>query len=955
MMTRLCHDQQGLLIKTNNIFRTNDFKIIFNRLGSNIFNCLILGDSPTRLFYQIERNKEISRLEEKLDDFLQQNSEACLVAYGEAGTGKTYLVKLVIESKFSDKMELKVVYWVNATKFDANNFYNKFADDIGLGEQSLSPAERFRKAQSLVQGGLLVIFDDVYQDSFYEIVPIFEKFGNATRALCIARELRDESTFPNSYHFGTLERLEIEQILEHDLQAKALPKQSIEEIAELLSSVTGDLVLWVRIASSQLREMVNKSEMMLHLAKAEMPGSAKGNLDVLLGFNQVEAFLRQTCYAILAFGKAANVELEDVAILLKCPLKTAWHLVENLSNRSLVRFTPKNRDNYHGQVNIHAILFDKMLCYATDKEEDPEWPVICGLSERKSVSGKLDCLIANFFCDNHQDILHKVIDQRRGLLLRMAVDALLTTGRKAQLLDLLEHEIKGKSALLKLFEASNWTKRPVPRANFGLSENFGMEILGEVCNALLADESSKDKFKNFLMESEIYKRLCDSCKQNECDQSNNMAFIASAFDYHYLLELLLSNEEVKQQINNVDENGNSCILLATRNGRPYSCGCLMKHGADPNLRNKDGETALVTAAFDDDIFRLTFLLPPHGNPDVGKENGRGVSPIAATLLPYKPNKEGAKMLFKYDPNLDVSAGCNKYLLSCSDLAGELGHPDMVTFIKEQKPEADHSSQVENVRLVALLLHIRCYLALEWPDDQNGLLQAVIDNDSEMFKQLIQGIEDNELQERLIRIAFLAAACYNYPAIIKECFKLDKTVVNATTNMFHDSALHLAAIRDHDEIVTILLNHLGMSPNTSNIHGMTPLLYCCVHRSEKVAQLLLADRRIDPNAFEGAGHNAFHYACFLKLDAILTTLLKHPKLNMNATSFEGRTPLMAAVQSGSLDMVKKLVESGRKIAIADKFDRDEKSAIDRANMLAEKFPEKAENYRNIAKYLANQSP
>lgn len=163
---------------------------------------------------------------------------------------------------------------------------------------------------------------------------------------------------------------------------------------------------------------------------------------------------------------------------------------------------------------------------------------------------------------------------------------------------------------------------------------------------------------------------------------------------------------------------------------------------------------------------------------------------------------------------------------------------------------------------------------------------------------------------------------------------------------HGTALLAACERNHPQAVTVLLE-AGASPNALNRDRLTSpmheaakndnvmILVQLIHKRGNVNLDSLngtpAQRAVDVNAlktlgvllthgaaamkFDDEGHTLLHRAARLNQPQSLA-LMVSKGLNINARSRDGQTPLMVAVQHGSIDCVKMLLDGGADYHIVD---------------------------------------
>lgn len=79
-----------------------------------------------------------------------------------------------------------------------------------------------------------------------------------------------------------------------------------------------------------------------------------------------------------------------------------------------------------------------------------------------------------------------------------------------------------------------------------------------------------------------------------------------------------------------DPKGNSLLMLASYHGHAEMVRMLLAHKADPERRNRRGQTPLGGAAFKGDVAIVRLLLDAGADPSA--DNGMGLTPIRAAAL-----------------------------------------------------------------------------------------------------------------------------------------------------------------------------------------------------------------------------------------------------------------------------------------------------------------------------------
>jgi len=100
-------------------------------------------------------------------------------------------------------------------------------------------------------------------------------------------------------------------------------------------------------------------------------------------------------------------------------------------------------------------------------------------------------------------------------------------------------------------------------------------------------------------------------------------------------------------------------------------------------------------------------------------------------------------------------------------------------------------------------------------------------------------------------------------------------------------------------------------------GSTALHVACMKGHLDVVQCLLRYPFIDVNQRNSRGQTPFFVACLAQREDIVRTLLRDPRVNINQTDFRGCTPLWVAARDGQLSILKLMLASARGIELEKK--------------------------------------
>ncbi len=160
----------------------------------------------------------------------------------------------------------------------------------------------------------------------------------------------------------------------------------------------------------------------------------------------------------------------------------------------------------------------------------------------------------------------------------------------------------------------------------------------------------------------------------------------------------------------------------------------------------------------------------------------------------------------------------------------------------------------------------------------------------------------------LTLSLVSAARRGDAAQIHALLAHDKKLANES--VCGNTPLMYAAFYGHDSVVLTLLNH-GADPTRTNLSSMTALHWATLgQHPDTVAALISAGA--EPNAADRRGQTALHLAARLGNAALVRTLLASgANVSLKtAAELDGTTVLHEAIQSGSVEVARLLVERGR---------------------------------------------
>lgn len=437
--------------------------------------------------------------------------------------------------------------------------------------------------------------------------------------------------------------------------------------------------------------------------------------------------------------------------------------------------------------------------------------------------------------------------------------------------------------------------------------------------------------------------------ENRCNQ-NTLLHAAINADNVQMLAWLLDNQALKLALNAPNAEGDSALHLAVRWRNLSAVDLLLKHQAQRNLRNKQGNTPLHEASqFADTPSTRTILerLLEGSATEIGLDikNNQGDTPFIISLA--NPNAINLRLFLEAGAKVQLSN--NAGLTALHQLAASSSAiPDSVSWLVEQGAALN---QPDYAGKTPLYYAVASYPISTAEDSNNDtVLDQLIALKADLNKADKAGITPLllaiklgkiELAQRLIALGAnpktadqAGNTSLHYAASLadgQELIKLlhakgvDLDVLNAEGN----SAMFLST--NTDTLQTF--KDLGAKVNLVNKQNES-LIAVFASREDKNTSLALIQRArefgVDLNQLDQYQQNALHRSIRFNAPALSASLVQ-AKINLNQADQEGNTPLMLAVRSRSLYHVKLLLDHAADVNLANRFG---KTALQQAIELGE---------------------
>ncbi|KAH9495268.1 hypothetical protein Btru_016256 [Bulinus truncatus] len=379
--------------------------------------------------------------------------------------------------------------------------------------------------------------------------------------------------------------------------------------------------------------------------------------------------------------------------------------------------------------------------------------------------------------------------------------------------------------------------------------------------------------------------------------------IASDTGCYEMSIVLLSLPKVK--INRANDAGRTPLMTAAFRGYATTVDILLRRNADPQLADKEGNTALMLACVCGslDIFKKLQKVS-----DLHKLNNNGEN--ALILAAQSGSLEITELLFKNSADLNIvnNEGNNALML-----AANLGHAKIVKLLLEKNFQNVNS--VNTAGWSALMLSCKVpsvctKLLLDRNSNvhstsTNGLTALLIASEYgnvNAVQILIKKTSKIDQADSMGETALMKAAKRGHLNVVRILIKKKADI--SLKNQQGNTALMLAVKKSFVEIVEFLLKNSADVCST-NGKGFSSLMVGAEYGNSKTVEILLK-HNANAHYKNEQGMSALSVACLAgNLDAIEPLLRK--KANVNTKTVDGRTPIMLAASKGHAAVVELLLE------------------------------------------------
>ncbi len=368
----------------------------------------------------------------------------------------------------------------------------------------------------------------------------------------------------------------------------------------------------------------------------------------------------------------------------------------------------------------------------------------------------------------------------------------------------------------------------------------------------------------------------------------------------------------KLNVNDIDTDGNTALILAARAGATQTVRALLSYNANADIKNKEGRIALQEALkynkkdtyvllrdatknytnIDENRKSIIYDAIDSQNIDLVKDVVKLLgNSIDKNILFYSNTYIDSSVLKFIGGNLDLNVTDNKgrtplfYLIKNGAL-----NSNSFTFAIEKGANVNHLDDQGNNVLLALIQEI-----IDTPEEEKEKIKSLID----MIPWLIDENVDSNRCNKNGDNALMLATKHNHLKVVEKL--LDYEVDPNFINDKNETALAHAAIKgkSYIDIVSILLDY-GARPNISDENGKT-----VIEKLLEIELYLRNGKKLKMKARQNIDENENY-------KSVLEEILLNGEVNLTMLNSEGNPYFFDAVENGNIDMVKMLVKYGADI-------------------------------------------
>jgi ankyrin repeat protein len=392
------------------------------------------------------------------------------------------------------------------------------------------------------------------------------------------------------------------------------------------------------------------------------------------------------------------------------------------------------------------------------------------------------------------------------------------------------------------------------------------------------------------------------------------------------------NEILKEEefdINGLNQDGETPLLVAILGNNVNAVKLLLERGADPTIRDENGNTPFHVAAIVDRDCHVLNLLLESGKVDInettteygltalhiaiGKSNvtavrfllSKGANPNVACKNKGTPLH--LAVMFAKDMDIvelllnhkDTNVNClDKLGINALDYAYKFnaqGHGERIANRLKEKGAVETQIKQLKIYIESMKKHMRDNSNRKPCEEEN-----VISDDSIPIKDKIAKISKN----------YVVSAIEDSNVETLRLLLTNGADISSARGEDGENALHFASLKAKTtDVIEFVLETGKFDINGVDNDGLTPLHWAILNSNVDIARYLL-EKGADPTIRNRNGNTPLHKAAgYAKEIETINLILETQKVDIDHINKEGETALYYAIRAENVQMVRCLLEKG----------------------------------------------
>jgi ankyrin repeat protein len=394
------------------------------------------------------------------------------------------------------------------------------------------------------------------------------------------------------------------------------------------------------------------------------------------------------------------------------------------------------------------------------------------------------------------------------------------------------------------------------------------------------------------------------------------------------LKLVKHFLEKGADVNGLDDNGFTPLMMAASENQPEIAQLLIDKGAKVNFVNAQGWTALTEAADEGALATAKVLLNAGADAHLKIKNGNSPIRMAASeghaqILQLLIDK-GAKLSTITEGQAPLHAAAEEGQLEVVKML--LGmNADLGQLDEHGRTPLMYAAEEGHLSVVQLFVEKGAKVNQQDKEGRTALAYAAEERQTEVVRFLLDKGADLSLRDKNGHSALDHAAEENAGEVVKLFLSTKEGAKQVRENV----SILLNASEEGALPVVRQLKEAGANINAAGENGTTPLMAASEEGQEQVVQYLLS-AGVEVNAKNKQGWTALAFAAREnQAETIRLLLAKKAELEARCTYrsmssygntnnpttivlYEGSTPLMVAVEENAVESIKVLLENGANV-------------------------------------------